>query len=262
MNIFHRTAWLVLVITTVTSPALLFAHGSGSIGPSEGMIVTRHFTGIWDQVEQEAQGIALQVVEQLDDSRRAVAYWYTYGNDRKTAWYLGIGELVDNRIEMELFESADVGFLQDAVPGNDSVSSIGNMVISFDSCTGGEVTFDTSHPEVGKGSFRIERLLEVMNTHCSGGISDDMHADSLFGEQRIGLAPAREGITGSGHARYERFPAHMEFEVEVEGLPDGDHHLYVGAQDRVSPLVRCYQNSSHRNRFALWDLLVEISQIL
>jgi hypothetical protein len=232
MKIFHRTARLFLLIATVTLPALLFAHESGSIGPSEGMIVTRHFTGIWDQVDQEAQGIALQVVEQLDDSRRAVAYWYTYGNDRKTAWYIGIGDLVENRIEMELFESTDVGFLQDAAPGNDTVSSIGTMVISFDSCQSGEVTFASSHPEVGNGSFRIERLLEVMNTHCTGGISDDMHADSLFGEQRIGLAPAREGIAGSGHARYEDVPGHMEFEVEVDGLPDGDYHLYVGPQDR------------------------------
>ncbi|MCW8872017.1 MAG: hypothetical protein OQK01_05300 [Xanthomonadales bacterium] len=232
MKLFQRTARLFLLIATVTSPALLFAHDSSSIGPSEGMIVTRHFTGIWDQVDQEAQGIALQVVEQLDDSRRAVAYWYTYGNDRKTAWYIGIGDLVENRIEMELFESTDVGFLQDAVPGNDTVSSIGTMVISFDSCAGGEVTFDTSHPEVGSGSFRIERLLEVMNTHCTGGISDDAYADAMFGEQRIDLAPAREGISGSGHARYEDVPGHMEFDVEVAGLPDGNYHLYVGMQER------------------------------
>ena len=69
-----------------------------------------------------------------------------------------------------------------------------------------------------------------MNTHCSGGISDDMHADGMFGQQRIELTTAREGITGSGHARYEDFSGHMEFEVELEGLPDGDYHLFVGMQ--------------------------------
>ncbi len=31
---------------------------------------------------------------------------------------------------------------------------------------------------------------------------------------------------------YEDYPGHMEFEVEVEGLPDGDYHLFVGMQDR------------------------------
>jgi hypothetical protein len=63
-------------------------------------------------------------------------------------------------------------------------------------------------------------------------MSDDMYADSMFGQQRIELTPAREGGTGSGHARYEDYPGHMEFEVEVEGLPDGQYALYAGMQHR------------------------------
>jgi len=196
------------------------------------MIVTRHFTGIWDQVDHEAQGIALQVVDKPEDSRRAVAYWFTYDSDREAVWYVAIGDLVDNRIEFQLHESTDVGFLQEAAPGNDSVHSIGTMTIVFDSCQGGEVTYETNHPDVGSGSFRIERLSAVMNTHCTGGISDDMHADTMFGEQYLGLSPARDGIDGSGHARYQDYPDHMEFEVETNGLPDGTYHLYMGMQDR------------------------------
>jgi len=196
----------------------LSAHGSGSSDSSDGMIVTRHFTGIWNQVDQEAQGLAIQVIEQNDDSRKSVAYWYTYGADRKPAWFMAIGNLTDNRLDLNLYESTDVGFMQDALPGNDSVHSIGTMIIVFDSCDSGTVTYETDHDEVGNGTFNIERLLEVMNTHCTGGISDDMHADGMFGEQRVELTPAREG--------------HMEFEVEVEGLPDGGYRLFVGMQDR------------------------------
>jgi hypothetical protein len=231
MRFDKRITCLFLTAALAGLSAPVLAHGTVG-APAEGMIVTRHFTGIWDQVDQQSQGIALQVVEQLDDSRRAVAYWYTYGGDRKTAWYIGIGDLVDNRIEMNLFESTDVGFMQDKAPGNDPVSSIGTMVITFESCELGNVSFETSHPDVASGSFQIERLLEVMNTHCTGGISDDMHADGMFGEQRMALSPAREGIAGSGNARYEDFPAHMEFQAEVDGLPDGQYHLYVGMSDR------------------------------
>ena len=229
------TGWLarhILLAGLTGASAGLLAHegfgdaGSGG-GPPEGMIVTRHFTGIWDQVDQEAQGIALQVVEQLDDSRRAVAYWYTYGADRKPTWFIGVGELVDDRIELELFESTGVGFMQHAMPGNDTVAPVGTMTIGFQSCQSGEVTFVTDHPEVGSGSFRIERLLGIMNTHCSGGISDDMFADTLYGTQRIGLLPARQGVTGEGHARYVDYPGHMEFELEVDGLPDGTHKRIV-----------------------------------
>jgi hypothetical protein len=194
-------------------------------------MVTRNFTGIWDQVDQEAQGLAIQVIEQLDGSRKSVAYWYTYGADRKAAWFVGVGDLVENRIDFNLFESTDVGFMQDAVPGNDSVQRIGTMMIVFDSCDSGVVSYQTDLDEVGSGTFNIERLLEVMNTHCTGGISDDMHTDGMFGEQRIELMSAREDVTGSGNARYEDYPGHMEFEVDVEGLQDGDYHLYVGMQD-------------------------------
>jgi len=216
----------------------LSAHGTGPGDTPEGMIVTRHFSGIWDQVDQEAQGMAIQVVEQLDDSRKSVTYWYTYGADRKTAWFLGVGDLIGNRIDFELFESTDVGFMQDADPGTDSVASIGSMTIVFDSCDSGVVTFETQNDEVGSGSFRIERLLEIMNTHCTGGISDDMHSDGMFGNQNLKLDPAREGITGGGLARYEDYPGHMEFEVEVEGLQDGEYHLYIGMHDQGAFVVQ------------------------
>jgi hypothetical protein len=225
-----RLILTLLLAACLPGPFDAVAQDSGAA--PEGMIVTRHFTGIWDQVDHEAQGIALQVIEQLDDSRRAVAYWYTYDSDREAIWYMAIGDLIDNRIEFQLYESTDVGFLQEAVPGNDSVHSIGAMTITFDSCQSGEVTYETDHPDVGSGSFRIERWLEVMNTHCTGGISDDMHADAMFGEQYLGMSAAREGIDGSGHARYQDYPGHMEFEVETNGLPDGTYHLYMGTQDR------------------------------
>jgi len=223
---------ITLAVSLVFSGANLFAHGSGSGDSMGDFMVTRHFTGAWAQVDQESQGLNLEVIDQWDDARRSVAYWYTYGADRKTAWYLGIGDLVDDHIVYELYDSTDVGFMQDDEPGDDSVQSIGTMTIVFDNCNSGTVTFETSHAEVGSGSFNIARVSEIMNTHCSGGISDDMHADAMFGEQRMELTSAREGITANGHARYEDYPGHMEFEIDVEGLPDGDYHLYIGMQDR------------------------------
>lgn len=237
ITLFGWASIVTIVIGLFTFTSELSAHDYGSSDSSEGIIVTRHFTGIWDQVDQEAQGLAIQVVEQFDDSRKSVAYWYTYGADRMPTWFMGIGDLIENRIEYQLYESSDVGFMQDAMPGNDSVQGIGTMIVVFEDCDSGDVSYETDHPEVGSGSFRIERLLEVMNTHCSGGISDDMHNSGLFGEQRIELLPAREGITGNGHAGYEDYPGHMEFEIEVGGLTDGTYHALVGMQDRGSFVV-------------------------
>lgn len=233
MNIVRLISTITLTIGLLGSGTNLFAHGSSGSGSfMDDFMVTRHFTGTWDQVDQESQGLSLEVIEQLDGSRKAVVYWFTYGADRKTTWYLGIGVLIEDRIEFTLFDSTDVGFMQAADPDINPVQSIGTMIIVFDGCNTGVVTYATDHEEVSNGTFNIARISEVLNTHCSGGISDDMHADTMFGEQRMELTSARAGITGNGHARYEDLPGHMEFEVEVEGLPDGDYHLFVGMQDR------------------------------
>lgn len=232
MNFSKSVLTVVLTIGLLGSGTSLYAHGAGSGESTDRFMVTRHFTGAWDQVDQESQGLTLEVIEQTDGARRSVAYWYTYGADRKTAWYLGIGDLDGDQIVFELYESVNVGFMQDDDPENTPVESIGSMIIIFDSCDTGAVTYETDHAEVGSGSFNIIRVSEVMNTHCSGGISDDMHADARFGEQRMALTPAREGITGSGQATFENSPGHMEFEIEVDGLPDGEYHAYSGSQDR------------------------------
>lgn len=224
----------ILVLGLLVSLTSVYAHVGQSGNPVDGLVVTRHFTGSWDQVNQETQGLSLDVIEQADGSRKSVVYWFTYGDDRRPTWYLGIGDLMENRIEYTLQESSDVGFMQDALPGNESVKIIGSMTIEFDSCNSGLVTYETDHEEVGSGSFNIERLTEVMNTHCSGGISDDMPADGMFGMQRLELTAAREEINGTGYARYEDYPAHMEFEVEIENMLDGMYDLYAGGTERGS----------------------------
>jgi len=184
---------MILVLGLIGSVTNVLAHGEQTGEPVGGLMVTRHFTGAWNQVDQEAQGLSLDVIEQLDGSRKSVVYWFTYGADRKPTWYLGIGDLVENRIEFSLYESTDVGFMQEASPGNESVAVIGTMTIEFESCDGGFVTYETDHDEVGSGSFNIVRSTEVMNTHCSGGISDDLHADAMFGQQRMAFENAKWG---------------------------------------------------------------------
>ena len=51
-----------------------------------------------------------------------------------------------------------------------------------------------------------------------------------------GLVPAREGITGSGHADFEERADRTEFSVEVEDLADGNYRIIVGGSDR-GPLI-------------------------
>jgi hypothetical protein len=202
---------------------------------AQDMIVTRHFTGLWDQVGYKSQGINLQIVHQDSGEKRGVAYWFTYGSDNQSAWFVGIGPASGDRIEMVLYQVQDVGFLE---PGdNIEATAVGTMTMEFSSCSQGIVEFETDIAEVGSGSVEVQRITDVLNTHCTGGVSDDTRSDVMFTEQRIGLVPARNGISASGHADFEERPDRTEFSVEAEDLADGSYSIVVGGVDRGELMV-------------------------
>ena len=199
---------------------------------AEDVIVTRNFTALWDQPSHQNQGINLQIVHQSTGEKVGVAYWFTYGDDMKSAWFIGIGPVVGDRVEMMLYEATEVGFLEPSNPDDNPVGEIGTMTIEFSTCNSGEVAFSTGIANIGSGSFPIERITDVHNTHCTGGVSDDTRPDTLMSEQRIGLMSARQGINGSGHADFEERADRTEFSVEVEDLADGSYRIMVGGVDR------------------------------
>jgi hypothetical protein len=223
---------LILGLASVSSG--LLAHGSGT-GPSdspEGVIVTRHFSGLWEQSEHQNQGFTLHVVHQYSGERTAVAFWFTFGEDKEPTWLMGQGPVIDNRIELDLYRVSDVDFLQQKNPDLSFAEIVGSALMEFDTCQTGTVTYNTDLPGMVEGTIPIEQFGWILNTHCSGGMSDDMPVDAVHGHQGLALTSARDGIDGSGHAWFESYPNHVEFEVETKGLPDGEYRLYVGMHDR------------------------------
>lgn len=204
---------------------------------ADDVMVTRHFTGLWDQPEHESQGINLQIIEQPNGDKIGVAYWFTYDDDMDSAWFLALGPVSGNRIEMVLYEGQGIGFLESNAEGNDRVVEVGSLEMEFSSCTDGIATFSTTLPNVGSGTFPVERFTDLFNTSCSGGISDDTPSDIPFTEQRISLSPAREGLLASGHADFKERPDRTEFSVEVEDMADGSYRIIVGGVDRGELVV-------------------------
>ncbi len=62
---------------------------------AEDVLVTRNFTGAWDQPLHESQGLNITIIDQVSGEKIAVVYWYTYSNDdSKSAWFLGTGPVI------------------------------------------------------------------------------------------------------------------------------------------------------------------------
>ncbi len=191
------------------------------------LAVTRYFSGHWEQPQQESQGLILQVIDQLDGSKQAVVYWFTFGGDLGTAWYLGVGPVEGDHIDLTLYSAFGVDFMQDDAPGDAEVDVIGSMFLSFTNCNHGTAVFDTPPEAIGSGEFPIKRLSSLYRSRCSGGISDDTPSNAKPSKLEVALLPARDGINGSGKARFWERVDRSDFQVEAEDLADGIYSVEV-----------------------------------
>ena len=190
------------------------------------LVVTRYFSGLWDQPRQESQGIMLQIIDQEEDGKKkAVAYWFTYGDNLHTAWYMGIGLVEGDQVMMKLYTAEGVEFMEEDVPGNEGVYSVGSLVLSFHNCNKGIASYDMV--DNGVGEFEIKKLAGLYNSRCSGGISDDTPSNAKPIQMEVGLEPAREGITGKGKAKFWERVDRSDFHVSAEDIPDMVYDIMV-----------------------------------
>lgn len=189
-------------------------------------VVTRYFSGLWDQPKQESQGIMLQVIDQEEDGKKkAIGYWFTYGDNLHTAWYMGIGLVEGDQVVMKLYTAEGVEFMEEDAPGNEGVYSVGSLVLSFHNCNKGIASYDMV--DKGVGEFEIKKLAGLYNSRCSGGISDDTPSNAKPIQMEVGLEPAREGITGKGKAKFWERVDRSDFHVSAEDIPDNVYDIMI-----------------------------------
>ena len=220
--IILRTGLLSLFMFIAAVPVAIADH----------VLITRHFTGIWTQPDHESQGLVLQISDQLDDSKLGVAYWFTYGDDLFSSWFLAVGPVDGHSIGMTLFESSGVGFLQEDVEGDVMVEAIGTMTLRFRNCNQGVVSYDTPADVMGTGEFRIRRIASVYRARCTGGISDDTPHDARPLNLDVRLHSVRDDIPGRGEAGFKERPERSSFKVSARNIPDGLYSLGVCSQPR------------------------------
>ena len=190
-------------------------------------LITSSFSGIWDQPEQESQGIILQISEQDDDEKVGIAYWFTYGADFQTSWYLGIGPVTGNTIEMVLYTASDIGFMADNLEGNEEVVPVGTMDLDFHNCNKGMAAYAFVNGDVVTASddFPIKRISSIYHQRCSGGISDDTPSNGKPLQLEVRLFPVEEDGSGEGKAKFWERTDRADFKVEVEGVADGEGYI-------------------------------------
>jgi len=226
---------------------LLAAALSGPLLAAD-LVVTRYFSGLWDQPKQDHQGIVLQIVESDPEMKRAVGYWFTYGDDLESAWYIGIGHVEGPQVLLDMYAVSGVGFMQDAMPDVDPVESIGSMVLSFRNCNHGTASYDIGDGPGQQGEFEIFKLAGLYNSRCSGGISDDTPGNARPVQLEVELLPARDGVSGKGKAKFWERADRSDFHVSAEDIADGDYDILVcGKPVGVLPIAGGYGQTEYRS---------------
>ena len=203
-------------------------------------LITSSFSGIWDQPEQQSQGIILQIGEQADDEKVGIAYWFTYGPDLTSAWFLGVGPVTGNVINMKLYAASDIGFMAANLEGNDSVEQVGTLKLEFRNCNHGQAVYEFNAVEgeevVEMGDFPIKRISSIYHQRCSGGISDDTPKHGKPMDMDVDLLPPDDGAGGKGKAKFWERVDRIDFKVEVEDIQDGPYTLEIcgGTADVVT----------------------------
>jgi hypothetical protein len=220
--------------------SIIFALLVSASALADKPLITSSFSGIWDQPEQESQGIILQIGEQGDDEKVGIAYWFTYGPDLQTAWYLGVGPVVGNKIDMILYAAADIGFMAENLEGNEEVIPVGSLDLEFRNCNHGNAkyVFDAAEDDIDavdeSGEFPIKRISSIYRQRCSGGISDDTPKHGKPMDMEVKLLPVADDASGSGKAKFWERTDRTDFKVEVEDIPDGTYTLEIcGGTDAV-----------------------------
>ena len=199
-------------------------------------LITSSFSGIWDQPEQQSQGIILQIGEQEDDVKVGIAYWFTYGPDLNSAWFLGVGPVTGNVIYMKLYAASDIGFMAANLEGNDSVEQVGTLKLEFRNCNHGQAVykFNAVEGEEGEevveaemGDFPIKRISSIYHQRCSGGISDDTPKHGKPLDLEVDLLPPDDVAGGKGKAKFWERVDRTDFKVEVEDIEDGLYTLEI-----------------------------------
>lgn len=211
--------------------------------PAQAVIITKGFTGLWQQPDHESQGFDFQVINQNGGVTQAVVYWYTYDTVGNPMWLLGIGDVVDDRVTMDLLTITGVTNLQENDPATSNEVILATASFTFDDCESGTVDIvptpttsssnstnssNTPNSISGTGGIvRIQRLTSIKDTGCSGGISDDTTPTESSYEITQFMINTNVYPAGNARAKFKQSPSETEFEVEVEGIPAGNYELSV-----------------------------------
>lgn len=150
-------------ITALIGAAVLLAASSAS---ARELSIRGGFSGNWSDPIKSRQGIQIEVV----DARRAVVAWFTYDRFGEPTWLFGVGDITGSMIEVEMLRFSNGTFPPTSADPDAVITEVwGNVVISFDDCDSGQMSWDPALAGFEPGSMEIGRISAIDGLRCGQG---------------------------------------------------------------------------------------------
>ena len=212
-------------------------------------------SGAWFDPSHNGEGWML---ETLPDGR-AVVYWFTYDDQGRQAWLLGVAEIEGRSLwikDMMISRGARFG---DAFRSEDVIlESWGEFGFLFDSCTDASMRYASSDARFGEGTLEPVHLAQLVATSCKEPLAAEpltagswqRAADMPVPMTETASASAAGSVyTGGGLGtlqRFQRFDPVSGSYQEMPSLPAQRHHPMMASDGR-----RIYLAGGYRNRLSL-----------
>jgi len=145
------------------------------------IIADAKLSGTWYDPAHNGEGF---VLEMLEDGR-AVVYWFSYDEAGAQRWFIGVGETVGaTAVFSELLAGSGAVFGQDFDSGDVVLSHVGDLTISWSSCSQAIAQYTVDGLA---GSQSLNRLTNVLGMECPSPVTDaSPHSGSWFDNTHVG----------------------------------------------------------------------------
>lgn len=184
--------------------------------PSNIPSIRADMSGNWFNPEQSGHGIQLEVL----DNGRVVLAWYTFDRNGNPLWLFGVGQPNLLTVEVDLLQFT--GGRPPAFWDEAEVTSEpwGSLVMEFDTCDAGTLSWTSEDPDFPSGEMPIERLTKLQGLRCL--------AEEQFSQQLIFSFERRmQGFTSvfaDLPANWDQPTYQLDFRREPVPPPINDFH--------------------------------------
>lgn len=121
-------------------------------------------SGTWYEPAKTQQGLFIEYLS----AAQAVVVWFTFTPEGQQAWMLGVGSVSGDTIRVETFNRTRGARFGAGFNTRDVVyEDVGDLLITFDSCTTGYASFLSSRPEWPNEQLRLQQLTGIEGLSCS-----------------------------------------------------------------------------------------------